>query len=263
MTRPLWLRVLGAFMFRYRRTWFGTVARGFVFPALYLAALGSGLGGLVDSHLRASAGLHVLGNVSYLVFVTPGLLAGAAMQVTMAEATYPVLGMTKFDGTFEAMLTSPVRVGDIVAGHLGYIAMRSGLTSATFLAVAAAYGALPSAQSALAVFVGILLGLAFGAPTVAYAITQRNGIGFAVVDRLVIVPLFLFSGSFFPVTELPGFLRVIAELTPLYHGVALARACTLGRIVTLANAGHLAYLLALASLGTVIAVRTYRLRLEP
>lgn len=272
MTRPLWLRSFGSWMFRYRRTWRGSVATSFAFPVLYLAAIGAGLGSLVDRHvagrrgagqLVSHAGLAQLGGVRYLVFVAPGLLAGSAMQIATSESTFPIMGAIKWQRHYEAMLASPLRVGDVLAGHLGYIAARLALACGAFLAIAAAFGALPSPQAAVALPAGVLTGMAFSTPLVAYAATQENVTGFNVINRVVVVPLFLFSGSFFPISQLPSALRVIAQLTPLYHGVALARASTLGHLLAISSLGHVAYLLGLTWLGVIVALRTYRNRLAP
>jgi lipooligosaccharide transport system permease protein len=264
MGRPLWVRALGSWGFRYRRTWRGSVATSFAFPVLYLAALGVGLGGLVNRHLASQPGrpgLTALGGVTYLVFVAPGVLAGSAMQIATSESTFPVMGAIKWQRLYEAMLATPLRTGDVLAGHLCYIASRLALASGAFLAVAAAFGAVHSPEAVVALPVGILTGMAFSTPMVAYAATQETIVGFSVVERLVIVPLFLFSGSFFPIAQLPGALQLVAELTPLYHGVALARACMLGHLVTLSSLGHAGYLLALVAVGAWAASRTYRARL--
>jgi len=260
--RPLWVRAFGSWTFRYARTWRGSLATGFALPVLYLAAIGVGLGGLVDRHVTGGGPSSISG-IGYLSFVAPGLLAGSAMQIATSEATFPVMAALKWERRYDAMLATPLRVCDVLAGHLGYIAMRSGATSAAFLLVATAFGAVHSPEAALALPVGILVGLAFATPLAAYAATQQNAVGFNVVNRLVVVPLFLFSGSFFPITRLPGALRLVAQFTPLYHGVALARAATLGRLAAPSTAGHLAYLVALVACASVVAGRTYRHRLAP
>jgi lipooligosaccharide transport system permease protein len=246
--------------------WRGSVATSFGFPVLYLAALGVGLGGMVDRQLggasrAGTAGLAALGGVTYLVFVAPGLLAGSAMQIATSESTFPIMAAVKWERTYEAMLATPLGVRDVLAGHLGYIAARLCLANGAFLVIAAGFGALHSPEAIAALPFGVLTGMAFAAPIAAYAVTQDTVVGFNVVNRLLIVPLFLFSGSFFPITQLPGPLRVVAELTPLYHGVALCRAATLGHLATPSTIGHLAYLVALAAIGVAVAARTYRKRL--
>ncbi|HVC25013.1 MAG TPA: ABC transporter permease [Acidimicrobiales bacterium] len=263
MTRPLWVRAFGSWIFRYRRTWRGSVATGFALPLLYLAALGAGLGTLVDHHVAGTAAVASLGGAGYLPFVAPGLLAGSAMQVATSEATFPVMAAIKWERLYEAMLGTPLRVGDVLAGHLAYIALRTGVTSGAFLLVASGFGALRSPEAALALPAGVLVGIAFATPLVAFAATQHDAVGFNVVNRVVIVPLFLFSGSFFPISRLPGALQVVAELTPLYHGVALARSCTLGHLAAWSTLGHVSYLACLAALSSLAARRSYRARLAP
>lgn len=259
--RPPWWRALGYFVFRWRRTFRSTLAGNFVYPVLYLAAIGVGLGGLVDRHVGAGTTAAGLSGGSYLAFVTPGLLAGSVMQIALSESTYPVMGAIRWERSYETMLASPLEVTDVLLGHLCFVALRVLTAAAVFVAVAAGFGALRSPEAVLAVPVAVLTGAAFAAPIVAFSVTRESDLAFSSLQRLVIVPLFLFSGSFFPLRLLPGPLQGLAEATPLYHGVALARAATLGELGHLANLGHAAYLVALTLAGYLAARRTYRRRL--
>ena len=258
----LWWRSLRFWMYRWRRTFRAGLAGNFVYPAVYLAAMGIGLGHLVNHHLAAHANA-AIGGVSYLVFVAPGILAGSMMQIGVQEATYPVLGALRWDRAYLGQLASPLAVGDIVRGHLSFIAVRAAIASTVFLALAAAFGALRSPEALLAVPVSVLIALAFGAPIAAFSVTRDNDAAFTTIQRLGIVPLFLFSGSFFPIRLLPAGLRALALVTPLYHGVALVRSCTLGHLDVLANLAHGLYLVALAMIGVAVAGRTYERRLAP
>lgn len=258
----LWWRGLRFWCYRWRRTWRTGLAANFVYPVVYLAAMGLGLGQLVDHHLHATGGNAALGGVSYLLFVTPGILGGSMMQIAVNETTYPVMGGLRWDRAYFVQLATPLRVADIVAGHLGYLAVRVLMASSVFLAIAAAFGALGAPSAALAVPVSLLAALAFGCPVAAFSVTRENDGAFAAMYRLGVVPLFLFSGSFFPIRELPGALQAVALATPLYHAVALERACTLGRF-TIADVAHAGYLLGLALAGFLVARVTYRRRLTP
>ncbi len=253
--RPLWLRSFGYWAFQYKRTWRSSMSVSFVEPLLYLAAMGVGLGTLVDHHV------HLVQGVSYLEFVGPGLLASAAMQVGVGESTYPIMGAIKWVKTYHAMLATPLRVVDVLRGHLAWIALRLTLTSGIFLAVLAAFGLARSWESVCALPAGVLTGLAFSTPIAALAATQERDAAFSVIYRFGVVPLFLFSGIFFPITRLPGWLQPVAWATPLYHGVTLCRSFVLGDATFGTSVAHVAYLVALIVVGYVAATRTYRRRL--
>ncbi len=241
----------------YRRTWRGSIYTSVVTPVLYLAAMGVGLGKLVDAH-----GVARLGGVSYLAFLAPGLLAAAAMQTAVHESSYPVLGSVKWRRTYYAAAATPMRPADIFHGHLLFSVMRLVMNSAIFLVVMAAFGAVGSAWAIATIGVGALTGLAFAAPLEAWAVTRTSTQSFNLVFRFGMIPLFLFSGTFFPVTQLPGWARVIAYATPLWHGVALCRELSLGTATLAAALGHVAYLAALAAAGIAAGNRTYRRRLH-
>ena len=253
--RPLWLRSLGYWAFRYKRTWRSSMTETFVEPVLYLAAMGIGLGTLVDHHV------HQVQGVSYLAFVGPGLLASAAMQVGVSESTYPVMGALKWLKTYEAMLATPLRVVDVLRGHLAWIVLRLATVSCAFLGTLAAFGLTRSWEAAVALPAGVLTGVAFAAPIAAFSATQEKDAAFSVIYRFGVVPLFLFSGVFFPITRLPGWLQPLAQATPLYHGVALCRSLVLGDASLADSIGHAAYLVALAAAGYAAASATYRRRL--
>jgi lipooligosaccharide transport system permease protein len=241
----------------YRRTWRGSIYSSVVNPVLYLGAMGLGLGTLVNRHGTAS-----LGGVSYLTFLAPGLLAGAAMQTGIGECTYPVLGSVKWNRTYQAASASPLRPADIMAGHQLFVTMRLLMNCGIFLAVMAAFGAARSPAVLLALPAAVLTGLAFAAPIEAWAITRNKDTGFAVVFRFVLIPLFLFSGIFFPVTQLPAWIRPVAYATPLWHGVALCRGISLGTLTAGGAFVHVGYLAALTLAGLAAGRLTYRRRLH-
>lgn len=253
--RPLWLRALGFWAYQYKRTWRSSITTSFLYPILYLAAMGVGLGTLVNRHS------HLVQGVSYLDFIAPALLAATAMQIGANDAMYPVMAAIKWIRTYFAMLATPLRVNDVLVGHLGWIAVRVTIVSSIYLVVIAAFGIVASPLAVLALPAAVATGMAFSAPIAAFAATQEKDIGFTTIYRLVLIPLFLFSGTFFPVHELPGWLQPVAYATPLYHGVELCRGLVLGRIALGSSIGDAAYLAALATVGFVAARRTFRTRL--
>jgi lipooligosaccharide transport system permease protein len=210
----------------------------------------------VDPHGTAS-----LGHISYLAFLAPGLLAAGALQTAVGEATYPVLASVKWLKTYQAAAATPLRPADLLHGHLLFTAMRLAMNSTIFLIVMSAFGAVQSAWVVLAIPVCVLTGLAFAAPIEAFAITRDKDSSFAVIYRFGLIPLFLFSGTFFPVTQLPAWIRPVAYATPLWHGVALCRGLSLGTTNPAAALGHVAYLAVLALAGVLVAQRNYRRRL--
>jgi lipooligosaccharide transport system permease protein len=241
----------------YRRTWRGTIYSSVLSPVLFLGAMGLGLGTLVNRHGTAH-----LGGVSYLVFLAPGLLAATAMETGIGECTYPILGSVKWNRTYQAAVASPLRPGDVFHGHQLFVAMRLLMNCAIFLAVMAAFGAARSPAVIVALPAAVLTGLAFAAPVEAWAITRNKDSGFAVVYRFVLIPLFLFSGTFFPITQLPAWIRPVAYLTPLWHGVALCRGISLGTLTAGSAVLHVGYLAAFVAAGLLAGQRTYRRRLH-
>ncbi len=265
---PLAWRAFRHFAYRYAKTWRGSLTMSVIYPTLYLAAMGVGLGTLVDHHvaglpggLHGVSGARLLEGVRYLAFVAPGLLAASSMQIAVSESTWPVYGALRFDGTYPSMLASPIRIRDALVGHLGFVTLRLATTDAAFLAIMAAFSAIGSPEAALALPLGVLTGLTFSTWLFAFSIGRSSERSFSILQRLVVVPLFLFSGSFYPVGELPGWMQPVALATPLYHGVALCRAATLGHLVALSTLGHLVYLVLLAGSGLVAASRAYLRRL--
>lgn len=254
-----WTRSLSYFFLQYRRTWRSSLTSNFVYPTLYLAAMGLGLGHLVNAHVGTHAS--ALGGLSYLSFLAPGVLASSAMQVGVQESTYPILGAIRWTYAYVAMVATPLRTIDVLRGQLAFITFRLVLTCGTFTLVATAFGAIHSIQAILAALSATLCGLAFSAPIVAYSARQEYDGAFPVLNRLIVIPLFLFSGTFFPVHQLPRALQVVALASPLYHGVALARAFAEGHGFVWASLAHASYLLALVIIGYQFAIRSFERRL--
>jgi lipooligosaccharide transport system permease protein len=254
--RALAFRAFRFWLVNYRRTWRGTIYSSIASPVLYLGAMGLGLGSLIDAH-----GTGRLGGVSYVTFLAPGLLAATGMQTAIGESTYPLVAAIKWLKTYQAAAATPLRPADLMRGHLMFTCMRVLMNAVIFLVVMTAFGAVRSAWAIAALPVVVLTGLAFAAPVEAWAITREKDTAFALLIRFVMIPLFLFSGTFFPVTQLPAWIRPVAYVTPLWHGVALSRSLALGTPDLGGALVHLGYLAALAAAGLAIGQRTYRRRL--
>ncbi len=242
-------------MLNYKGNWKGSVVSSVLEPVLFLAAMGISLGTLVDQAGRLDQG------VDYLVFLAPGLLAATAMQTATFESTYPIMGALKWHKTFEGILSTPVKVRDLVTGHLLFILFRLVTTLAVFLAVMGAFGALEMPLGLLALPAAVLTGLAFAAPVSAFAAWVQNDAGFAALLRFGIVPMFLFSGTFFPVDQLPAALQPVAYATPLWHGVSLTRGLSLGQLDPLLAMVNVGYLAVLLLVGVWLARRQFAKRL--
>jgi lipooligosaccharide transport system permease protein len=257
MTRAL--RIVQRNAVVYRRIWRGSVFSSFLQPTLYLMALGFGVGALIDPRRAA-----IPGGVSYLQFLAPGLLTAACMQVATYESSWPVIGKITWARNYYAMLATPIAIDDLVVGELLWMAIRLTTVGTAFLLVAASFGVMPiAAATLLAVPLAVLTGLAFSAPILAYAATLKTGENFNILFRLIITPLFMFSGVFFPIDRLPFPVQWIAKASPLYHGVQLVRALTLDDQLDAAVALiHVAYLVVLLTAGFVAARYTFRRKLH-
>lgn len=249
-------RSLEYWLFSYRRTWRGTVVSSLLTPLLYLAAMGVGLGTLVN---RGDAGR--LDGVSYLAFIAPGLLAATAMQVATFESTYPVMGAIKWQRTYHAMLATPLGVRDVLGGHLAWVGFRIASSCAVYLGVMSVFGVVASPWAVVALPAGVLTGMAFAAPIMAFAAHTDSDSGFNAIFRFGVIPMFLFSGTFFPISQLPDGVRPLAYVTPLWHGVDLCRALVLGTPSPAAAVAHVAYLAAWVVGGVALARLTFRRRL--
>ncbi len=253
---PLAVRAFRCWLTVYRRIWRSSIWSSVLGPLFYLGAMGFGLGSLVDRHGTAS-----LGGVSYLAFVAPAILASGAMNTAMGEASYPVFGSVKWNKIYIGAQASPLRPADIFRGHLMFMTMRIAMNAAVVTVFMWAFGATRSGWAVLAWPAAVLTGLAFAAPIAAWAVTVRTENSFAYMFRFGMMPLMLFSGTFFPLSQLPGWLRLLAYATPLWHGVALCRALSLGNADLPGSLLHVAYLAALGGIGVWAGARTYRRRL--
>ena len=249
---PPAFRELEYWWLRYRRTWRGTVVISVINPLLILTATGIGMGRLVDPRGDASLQGH-----SYLAFVVPGLLAAAVMQTTSIEAGGPVYTSVHQGGNYRAAAATPLSPADILTGHLMFMGLRVVATAVAFTAVGTAFGAVSLARAPLLVLAAVLCAMAFAMPIAAWAVTTRSTAGLSTVYRFVIMPMYMFSGTFFAVSQLPPPLRVIIEVTPLWHGVDLCRTLAFGDATLVGTLIHVSYLAALAVAGFILARRNY------
>ncbi|MEN0084905.1 MAG: ABC transporter permease [Leifsonia sp.] len=212
--------------FRVMRSYLQTVlVTGFGNPLLYLLAMGFGLGSLVSANL----GPHAVDGVSYLMFVAPALLCTAAVTVASEEFTYPVMLGFKWNPTFFGINASPISPGQIIDGVVIAVVARLLGTSVVYFAFMLLFGAVPSPWGWLSILVGTLGGLAFGAPIMAYVATLEQDTGqIAMLMRFVLLPMTLFSGTFFPLASMPSYLQWIGWISPLWHSTELSRVFTYG-----------------------------------
>jgi lipooligosaccharide transport system permease protein len=253
----LTLRAFHAWLANYRRTWRGTAISTVLEPLGFLTAMGLGLGLLVDRNTGGDA----LGGTGYLEFLAPGLLAATAMQTVSFESTYPVLGAIKWQKGYHAALASPLRVIDVLTGHLLFILMRVTTTVAVFLVITAMFGAMDLTRALFVLPAGVLTGFAFAPAIFAFSATRTSDSGFAMLFRFGITPMFLFSGTFFPIDQLPDWMEPLAWVVPLWHGVDLCRDLALGQAELLTSLVHVGYLLAWVVGGFVVAYRCFQQRL--
>ena len=250
------MRAFRCWLLTYRRTWRSSVWSSVLGPLFYLGAMGYGLGSLVDKN-----GTAALGGVPYVVFVAPAVLCVQAMNTGLANSLYPVFGAMHWNALYLAARATMLRPVDICRGHLMFITMRIAMNCACFIVFMAALGLIKSAWAVLLLPAALLTGFAFATPTVAWAITLKHETSLNYPIRFGAIPLMLFSGTFFPITQLPGWIRPVAYATPLWHGVALCRALSLGDLDAGSVAMHVGYLVALAAVGLWLGGRTYRRRL--
>jgi lipooligosaccharide transport system permease protein len=252
------LREFSYCMTHYRRTWRGTVVTSVANPLLFLAALGSGLGTLVDRN--SAPALH---GVPYLAFLAPGLLAAATMQNAVIESTGPVYHSARGRGNYRSAAVTPMRPFDIFQGHLLFMTFRVAISAAAFVVVMLVFGLARTATGALLLVpAATLTGVAFAAPLAAWSIAVRRPVILDNSFRFVIMPLYLLSGTLFSLEQLPQWLRPVAWATPLWHGVELCRALSLGTITPGATALHVGYLLVLVVGGIAAGRITYRRQLH-
>lgn len=233
------------------------VATGLGTPLLYLFAFGVGLATLITENVSPVPG------VTYLEFVAPALLATAALLVAMEEYTFGILLGLKWNPTYVGMNATPITGRQIVDGVMLFVAIRMLMTTGIYFGAMVLFGAVTSPWGALTIVAGLLAGFAF-APVAAYSATIQEDRGqFAILQRTIILPLTLFSGTVFPLTQLPIFLQWIGWISPLWHASELGRQFMYGPTEPIwLTVTHVVYLLALGILGWQLCVHFVSRRLN-
>lgn len=239
-----------------RRFWRSMVIVGIGTPLLYVLSLGVGLGAVIDRHS------HALG-VPYLQFVAPAFLTAAALQTAAGAAAYPITAGFKWQRTMHGMAATPLSPRQICDGQLLWIGLRLLFAATVYLAIMSAFGGSRSPWVLLAVPVAVLTGLAFGSTVAALsAWVESENTLFNTLFRFVVTPMFLFSGTFYPISQLPRWGQVLAWVSPLWHGTQLARDAGLGGgLSAVAVLGHVAYLLVWLAVGVALARWRFAVRL--
>jgi lipooligosaccharide transport system permease protein len=259
MTTPAALRVWEGNLAVYRRIWKSNLLGSFLQPFLYLLGMGVGVGSLIDSGPTSN---ELLGGVDYLAYLAPALIATTAMLVVAQEALWPVMDGFMWSNAYTAMSATPLRPTEVAGGVALWHATRGTLAAGGVAVVLALFPSTRSWGLLPAVPFAVLTGLAFALPISAWSSTRKIDISFPVILRFGIVPMFLFAGAFYPVTQLPGWLQPVAYVTPLWHGVELCRGCVLGTLGAVEAIVHVAVLTAYATAGYLVCRITFTRRLH-
>jgi lipooligosaccharide transport system permease protein len=231
----------------YRHGWI-VIFSGFFEPLFYLGSIGFGLGALVGS-VNGPGGEPI----PYQLFVAPALLASAAMNGAISEGTFNFFFKLRYNKTFDAILSTPLSPGDVAVGELVWALIRGGIYAVGFILVMAALGLVVSPLVILAFPAALLIGFGFGGVAMAATSFMRTWQDFDLI-QLVILPLFLFSGTFYPLDAYPDGLRLFVQLTPLYQGVELLRSLVVGHLAP-SLLIHVAYLTVMGIIGLAIVAR--------
>ena len=240
----------------YRTLWRGSVISHFAMPLMFLGAMGVGLGPIVDARTRD------VGGVGYLAFIAPGLLAFMVAQSAAAEALWPVMAGHKWLGFYHGTVATPIEPTEVFTGYMLWLGAYDSLIATLFVIAATLLGGVSSAWAPLAIPAAALGALCFACPFSGFAMNRENDFGFSALLRLTVMPMAMFSGTFFPVTQLPDWLQKAVLLSPLYHSIELCRAAMTGHARSFgAVVAHVAFLLAVIAATSVRARASFRRRL--
>ncbi len=241
---------------RTRRSWGSSLAAGLASPTLFLFAIGAGLGSQIDDAELASLGVD-----SYIDYIGPGVPVVTAMQVAATESLWPTMGLLRWGGVYKAVLATPITSSELGVAHVLWLGFRGMVAASLFLVVLGVAGALGSWLAVFIVAVAVLVAWAHAAPLVALTVGLEQENIFPMISRVVIFPLFLFSGAFFPVEDMPSAVGAFAKITPSWHGVEVARHLALGDMRR-ADLVHIGYLVAVCAVGFFLVQRQFRKHLD-
>jgi lipooligosaccharide transport system permease protein len=241
------LRLIERNLYVYKHGWM-VLLSGFFEPLFYLLGIGFGLGALIGT-IPGPDGQPI----SYQLFVAPALLASAAMNGAINESTFNFFFKLNYNKTFTSILSTPLSPSDIALGELGWALIRGGLYAVGFMGVMVVFGLFVSPWVILAVPAALLVGFAFGAVGMAATSFMKTWQDFDLI-QLVVLPMFLFSGTFYPIDGYPPLLQAFVRITPLYQGVDLIRSLTVGAISPVLLV-HVAYLSIMGIVGLAITSR--------
>lgn len=257
MARAATLRVVEGHARHYRHTWRGSTFSTIMYPVLFLSAMGLGLGSQVGPEASPA-----LGGVDYLTWLAPGLLTAAAMQNGAADGSFPVMAGMKWLKTYDAALNTPVRPADLALGNLTWAVARATVSALVYVVIATAFGAMTLGRGLASAVPAVLTAAGFCAVISALTARLSSEQGMTAVHRFLVMPLFLFAGTFFPVSQLPDGIEPLVWLVPLWHGVELSRALALGTTPTGPWPVHLAVVLGFLAGGVALSLASFRRRLQ-
>jgi lipooligosaccharide transport system permease protein len=230
---------------------------GIAAPVLYLLAMGLGLGTLIDSHAGTVAG------VSYLAFVGPSLLVTTVVLECVSEFTYTIMGNFTWHRIYVGVTSTAVTPGQVAVGELVAVGLRMALQATVFWLILLVSGCTISPWSWLMIPIATLASMSFGAPLMAFSATrERDDFSFSFIQRFLVMPMFLFAGTFFPLDVMPSYLHWIGWISPMWHGTQLARAVSFGLPLSMAEiAIHIGFLAVAFGIGTALGIAQFRRRL--
>jgi lipooligosaccharide transport system permease protein len=234
-------------LFVYRSGWL-VILSGFFEPLFYLLAIGLGIGGMVGD-VPGPDGQPI----PYALFVAPALLASASMNGAISESTFNVFFKLNYQKVYDAVLATPMATGDVALGEIGWAVIRSTLYAVGFMVVILLLGLVGSPWAIFAIPGATLLAFAFAAVGMAATTWMRSWQDFDLIN-LVVLPLFLFSGTFFPIEAYPEPLQLVIMLTPLWQGTDMLRALIIG-YVDPSILWHVAYLGVMGLAGLLVVGR--------
>jgi lipooligosaccharide transport system permease protein len=241
------IRLIERNLYVYKHGWL-VILSGFFEPLFYLLSIGFGLGALIGTIPGPNGE-----PIPYQLFVAPALLASSSMNGAIAESTFNFFFKLNYNKTFTSILSTPLSPGDVAVGELAWALIRGGLYAIGFMVVMVVLGLVVSPWVVLAIPAALLVGFAFGAVGMAATSFMKTWQDFDLI-QLVVLPLFLFSATFYPIETYPDALKLVVQLTPLYQGVDLIRSLTVGAISPILLF-HVAYLVVMGMAGLWVVSR--------